>query len=468
MAGMAVDGLVSGFATSDMISQLMRLEAAPQTLLKGKVTKAESFVSALQSLNARLSSLAQSARTASTPASWGAVTASTTAATVKASATAGAGTASLTFAVDRLAAAQSSLSGGVRSLEGFFGGTVPESLTLVTGSGDTAVATAISLKGVTDLAGLAGAIGSASAGVGATLVNVGGGVSRLQLTGSATGAGAGFDLYAGAVDPAAATKPAPLMGRAAGADGAVPGNTVLAAAVDAQVTLWGTQPVTSSSNTFSDVAPGLSFTLTTLEEKPVTVTVGRDDAALKKLGSDLVANAATVLSEIASRTKSATTTGSDGQSVVTGGALSADSATRAVQQSVLTAMSAPVDGASPASVGIVLGKDGTVSFDDKAFSAALAADPAKVRAMVTAVAARVEKVATELSDPVSGTITLKVQGQQSYVRNLSEQVENWDSRLSLRRTTLERTYAAMEVSLSKLNAQASWLSSQIDQMNAAK
>jgi flagellar hook-associated protein 2 len=70
MGSMAVDGLISGFNTTEMINQLMKLEAAPQTLLKGKVTKAESVVSALQSLNSKLSSLADAAKTAATATSW--------------------------------------------------------------------------------------------------------------------------------------------------------------------------------------------------------------------------------------------------------------------------------------------------------------------------------------------------------------------------------------------------------------
>ena len=36
MAGSSVDGLVSGMSTSSLISQLMQVEAAPQTALKNK------------------------------------------------------------------------------------------------------------------------------------------------------------------------------------------------------------------------------------------------------------------------------------------------------------------------------------------------------------------------------------------------------------------------------------------------
>lgn len=466
MAGMAVDGLISGFNTTQMISQLMQLEAAPQAVLKTKVAKAESFVSALQSLNTKLSSLADAAKTAAKPASWGAVTATSTTASVTATATAGAQASSLTFKVDRLATAQTSLSGSVTTLTDIVGDPAPGSLTMATGADGAKTYTSISMAGVTDLAGLASAINKADAGVTATLINVGDGSSRLQLTGADTGTAAGFDLYAGSVDAGSEATTTAIMGRTATTGGA--GSTVIAQAGDAQITLWGTQPVTSATNTFADVVAGLSFTLSAVEEKDVTVTVGRDDTALKKIGSDLVANISTVLTEIASRSKSTTTKGADGREVVKGGIFSADSSIRSMQQSVLSAASQPVNGTSPSSIGIVLGKDGTMSFDEKKFTAALAADPAAVQAVVAGVAERLQRVTESLSDPATGSLSLKIQGQQSYVRNLNDQVDSWDNRLSLRRSTLERTYAAMEVSLNKLHSQGNWMASQIAQMNAAK
>ena len=55
--GFAIDGLVSGLDTTTMISQLMQLEARPQTMLKEKVSSTQSLVTALQQLNTRVASL---------------------------------------------------------------------------------------------------------------------------------------------------------------------------------------------------------------------------------------------------------------------------------------------------------------------------------------------------------------------------------------------------------------------------
>ncbi|HEY5554394.1 MAG TPA: flagellar cap protein, partial [Cellulomonas sp.] len=74
---------------------------------------------------------------------------------------------------------------------------------------------------------------------------------------------------------------------------------------------------------------------------------------------------------------------------------------------------------------------------------------------------RLAKIATTQSDPTTGALTLKIQGQQSYRTTLNDQVNSWDDTLAMRRAALEKTYAALEVSLSNLNAQSSWLSSQL-------
>ncbi len=473
MAGMAVDGLVSGFNTTEMITQLMTLEAAPQTLLKSKVTKTETFVSALQSLNTKLSSLKDSATKAATATSWQAVTAASTSTSVTATAAGTTLASSLSFTVDQVASGQTSLSAPAADLGTFFDGAIPAKLTLVSGDGSAAKFTTVDLTGVTDFAGFASALNKAGAGVSATLVNIGDGTTRVQLAGRSTGTAAAFDLYAGDVTADTLGGSVALMGRTTAADGATgPGNTVVTAARNAVITLWkgvagAEQAVTSATNTFSDVVAGVGFTVSKVESDPVTVTVARDDAALRKLGSDLVTNIATVLSEITSRTKSTTTKSSDGRDVITGGALSADSATRQAKQTVLSAASLPVGNVSPSAVGFVLAKDGTISFDEAKFSAAMAADPVGTQKIVTTIAERVETAAKGLSDPTSGSLSLKIQGQQSYVKNLSDQVDNWDTRLALRRTTLERTYSSLEVSLSNINAQASWLTSQLESLSAS-
>lgn len=468
MAAMGIDGIVSGLDTTSLINSLMKVEAMPQTLLKSKVSTTQTFITALQGLNSKVSSLADAAKAAARPASWDAVTATTTAKSVTATATSGAGASSLSFTVDALAAPQTSVSGPVSTLAQLFAdpgdpadpGTVPSTVTIRTGSGATEKLTTVPLGSATDLAGFAAVLNKADAGVTASVVRVSETESRLQLTSRATGAPAAFDLLPGTVTADDAGATAPVLAR---------GDAIVAAA-DAAITLWkGTtaeQRVTSTTNTFGQVLTGVSLTVSALEAAPVGVTVARDDAALKKLASNLVGAVGVVLSEVRSRTATSTTTSGDGRTVVAGGPLSGDSATRGVQGAVLTAASHPVDGISPSEVGLVLGRDGTMTFDEARFTAALAADPAKVQRVVAGVAARVQTAATSLSDPVDGTLSLKIKSQETASRSLSQQVTDWDRRLELRRESLQKTYSALEVGLSNLQAQSGWLAGQLNALAA--
>ena len=70
MASASVSGLVSGMDTATIISQLMQVEAAPQTLLKTRLSSEKGLVSTLQSLNAKFAALTTRAHDLAKPAAW--------------------------------------------------------------------------------------------------------------------------------------------------------------------------------------------------------------------------------------------------------------------------------------------------------------------------------------------------------------------------------------------------------------
>lgn len=450
MANFGIDGLASNLDTTSIINNLIAIEGNQQVLLKKKQTSASSAVSALQSLNTKVASLAAAAKTAATASSWGAVKATSSATSVTATAATGASLSSLSFTVDAVAAAQSSLLTVPADLD-----PAKRELTITTG------ATAVTITAATsDPRDIAAAINASDAGVKATTINVGTAEVpsyRLQLTGTQTGTANGFSVgyaVAGQADPVAATL------------------STVRAASDAKITLFpGTpaaQPVTSTSNTFTGLVPDVSIAVTAAGPDTVTVDVLRDDAALTKLASSLVSSLNVVLSEITSRTAATKSTAADGGEVVTGGLLAGDSTVRMLQQDVLTAGSASVGGVSPADFGIVIGRDGTFTFNAETFAAKLAEDPAKVQTIVSGVAANVQKVADKASDSVTGSLTTRIQNGESSVKDLGSRISAWDDRLARRRETLMRVYTALEVSMSKTQATSSWLSSQIEQLNASK
>lgn len=459
MAGTSsVSGLVSGLDTASIISQLMQLEAQPQQALKAKQTVTQSLVTALQSLNTKVASLGTAATTAATASSWQALAASSSDPSVTATATSTGQPTALTFQVDRTAQAQTSLlssaaAGGL--LSGQAG-----TLTFV-GAGGSVVPVSVA-AGATPQQ-VADAINGSSAGVTAVAIQVGGGY-QLQLASGTSGAAGGFQVYSGTV-----TKAADGTLDTSGATAL--SLTTVRAAQDAQVTLWpgvagpNGQPMTltSASNTFANAVPGLTFTVSQPTTTDVTVSTSRDDAALTKLGSDLVGQLNLVLGEITSQTKATTTTNPDGTTSLTAGVLGAESDVMFLQNAVSSAGASAVtyNGqlVSPSSVGIVVNSDGTFTFDQKAFAASLAADPVKTQAIVSAVAQRVQSVATAYSDPIDGLLTSNITQQQSTVQQLGNQISDWDVRLALRKQSLEQQYTAMETTLSQLQSQSSYLTS---------
>lgn len=458
-----IDGLVSGLRTAELIDSLLHLEAGTQRQLASKKAGAQSLASALEALTTKVSSLAESATAAAKPASWQAVTAQVTqdgvsgtlgaTAVVGRAATAG----TLTFRVTTVAQSQASLL--TLPADDAYAGDVP-TFTLTRG-GETVTVTAASAR-VPDLVDAFNASGT---GVRATAVKVavlddegrptGESAYRLQLTGTETGAANDFTLsYAGA----AGDVPLDLQ--------------TIRAASDASITLFpgsgAEQVLTSRTNTFEGVMTGVDVSVvavTAADAAPLTVTVARDDAALKTLASGLVANVTMVLSEIASRTKPKEGTDADGRTVVSGGLFAGDTRIRLLQQQIMSEASMPVDGTSPADVGIVISRDGTFTFDEAAFTAALARDPDQVQKIVGTVAERLASTATAASRSGDGTLTLAVTAQQDTVRDLGDRISGWDDRLERRRSALERQYAALETTLSRLSAQGSYLASQLAALN---
>lgn len=469
MSRMAVDGLVSGLKTSELITGLMQVEAGPQKLLQRKSSEAAALVTTLQSLNTKVASLATAAERAAGAESWQARKVTSTSASVSATASAGAVPTTLEVGVDRLAAAQV-------TLLDLAGCTAPPTVSVVRGDKVLSVTAA-----GTSAVEVAAAINRApELGLAAVALRVGDGVGgepryQLQLTGG-TGAEGAFDVHVGTD---AGVTGAQVLSYVADPPAAPPGSIVAlrsraaVPAADARITLWpgavlpeGSHhlTLTSSTNTFTDVLPGVSVTAaaaTKPGDPPATLAIAQDAAAGKALASGLANNIATVLGEIASRTRSTTTTSADGREVTTGGPLSGNSAVRFLADDLRAAVSSPVGGRSPSEAGFTLASDGTLTFDEARFTAAMTADPAGTQQLLSAVAARVAGIAVRASAPRDGAISLQIAAQQGAVKDGNARIDDWDRRLETRRAGLERTYARLEATLGRLQSQSSWLASQL-------
>lgn len=432
--GISLDGLASGLDTTALISSVMQVEAIPQTLLKYKSQDLQSMVSALQGLNSKVAALATQATAAAKPGALDLNTATTSSDKVTATTTAAAKAGSIDFQVTKLAQTQVTVTPKVNSVVGW-----PYTTMTINSGGQ-----AYTIEPLTsNLDDVVKSVNAAGAGVTATKVAVGAGEYRLQFTATKSGEAGAFTIS----DPGTTF-------------------TDVKAAQDAELSLWpGTaaaQAVKSSTNTFADVLPGVSITAKEVTTAPVTLTVARDDAGITKLASGLIEGVNGIFSYVASKSAVTSTTNTSGTST-SAGIFAGDSAVRSVNQSVLSAASLPVGTPprSPSEIGISITKTGTMEFDEKKFSAALAADPAGTAAKVQEIATRVAAAATTASDKYDGTLTKKITGQQSEVRDLADRISDWDTRLESRKATLQRTYSGLEVALSNMQAQQSWLTAQL-------
>lgn len=450
-SGLGVSGLASGLDTAGIVTKLMSIESQPQTQLRTQLTKATTFRTALQNLNSSIASIATAAQASAGAGALTAFTAtsSTTGITAVAHRTAAAG--SISFSVTQTAKAQASVTDPMTTWPDS-SSTTP-SITIALGSGPSATTKTVTAAS-TSLDDVVAAINAGGTGVTATKVAAGtdgNGVAqyRLQLRSNATGAAGAFTAYQGG-----GTSGTPLPA----AD--------VSTAQDASLTLWPgstvAQVVTSATNTFTDLLTGVDVTVSAVTTDPTTVTVSPDSSKATTAASSLAAGLAALFSNIATQTAVTPTTGSTGSTTgTTGGVFTGDLAVRQIKTDLLAAATGAVDGVSPSTIGFTLTKDGTVTFDQAAFSAAMAKDPARTTAMFQTIAGRVQRSADTISNQYTGTLTSRITSARSQETQLGAQISDWDLRLAAIKANYQTQYNALETALSGLSSQASYLTSQL-------
>jgi len=457
--GISLDGLSSGLDTTSLITQLMTAEAAPQSLLKAQVTKTNTVITALQGLNSRMAALADFATTTAKAGGLDLYEATSSAAGVSAAVTTGASPGELQVTVSALALAQVGVSAAISAWPS------PSAITIVGHSGTPLEITPAS----TSLDDVASAINSSAAGVTATKVasgvdGSGNALYRLQFSSKTTGANSAFTIYQGTEANVSAGTATNVL--------TTPGSAIIKTAQNASVTLWkGTsaeQIVTSASNTFTNLLTGVSVTVSAVSTDPATIAVSRADSKITAVASGLVDSISKAFVLIAAQTSVTTTTDASGKTTTSAGVFAGDGNIRDIRQKTLDAASAPISGHSPSEYGFLLTRAGTITFDPDKFATALAADPTTVTAAVQTIATRLAATATSASDKYTGTLTAKITGDQSQLKNLGDQVSAWDIRLASRKSTLQRTYSAMEVLLSNMKAQSSALNSQLSALSTTR
>jgi flagellar hook-associated protein 2 len=291
------------------------------------------------------------------------------------------------------------------------------------------------------LAAVVSAVNGANAGMTAAAVQVSPGVYKLQVASKTTGLSGALTFGADAF-------------------GAM---ETLTDASDAQLTIGGTLRVTSASNTFADVLPGVTLTATKADAAPVTLNVASDSGALADKVGKLVEAVNGVFSYVKLQ-------GSYNAETKDAGPLLGDALARRVTGDLYRELGQV--GVDLRTAGLSLTKEGLLSFDRAAFTAAYEQDPAAVAAFFhdggtttdtadDGLGKRLESLAKRATDTVGGLITGAINGRKTEVSTIERQIADWDVRLARKEANLRRQFAGLETALSNLRSQSTWLAGQL-------
>jgi flagellar hook-associated protein 2 len=442
MSTSSIDGIISGFKTSELIESLLTRESGAQSQIQARKDTTDSMVSALQSLNTKVALLAEAATSAAKGTGWTSVKATSSDSTVTAAVGSTAQVGSLRFRVKAVAQSQVTLI----ALPTDFSMDGP---VLKISRGDDVISIHASGGSVGDIVA---AVNAAGIDVHATSVylnddDAGNPVYGIQISGDDSGEEIAFQFS---------------YTNNAGED--VPVGVNVREAEDAKITLYpGTafeHDVTSSSNTFQTLLTGVDVTVsqvTPSDFEDVELVVNRDSSAAEDTANSLVNNLNLVLTEITSQTTAKSSTNDEGDSILVGGTLTGSSAVRELQFGLMAAAGAAANGHSVAEFGISITRDGTFEIDDELFSQALEANPDDVKAALAAFGQAVADVASAASDKENGSLSLAIEENEGVSNDLNDQLEAWEERLEMRRESLLRQFTAMEDALSELQSQSSFL-----------
>lgn len=459
----SISGLVSGLDTASIVSQLMQIESQPQLLLQQKLSDVTDDAVAYRDVNSSFAGLATAAQALTDPNMWRAMKATSTDSTVAATSTAGAAAGSVTFTVQKLAQAHSMMSTqkwAATSTTMAAG----SSLTITQGTGSTAKTTTIATDGLT-LSGVVDKINAAGLGLSARTVKTANSPDafQLQVTSTSTGSASTFGISFGTAGDFSTVSQGQDADVFVGTGG------------------YG-YDATSSTNTFSDLLAGTSFTVSQ-EGASATVSVGSDVDGITAAVQKVVDAANAAIKKVQTNTDSST--GSTAP-------LKGDWALISLGQQILDAVTTPVTpgvGGTAGLNGLTLTTppDGTLTFDPAKFKAALAANPALVQQVfsgatapgadnipntpddavaVQGLGARLQQLAYRASDKATGSLTLLANGEDTTAKDIQSQIDDWTTRLALRQQSLTDQFNAMESALGTLQSQSSWLTSQINSLAA--
>jgi flagellar hook-associated protein 2 len=426
----------SGLDTGAIIDALASVRRNPIRRLEAQRTRLQKQNTEFSTLRTKLEALRAKAASLDTAAELRALSAVSTDPTVLTAVVgSGANEGTYNITVNNLAESESKIATGVAEKTGLAIGSGIISITAAGG-----VKYDVDIGANADLESIKNAINASEAPVTASIIDDGSGTNpyKLVLTSEGTGAASafsvsltGFTSHVGTFDV-----------------------SNLTTGQDASFTFNGV-PVTRSTNTVTDIVPGLTFTLLK-EGGSSTVTVTKDREAVKNKIKELVSAFNDVIDLFRAH--------SNADLKDTTAVLYGDNTLRAAQSTIRGVIDSKVTGTSSqydslAALGIRTGADGRLSVDDAALTNALNADFDGVISLFTTTSNGIANQAqTAALNFQTNSLKVRTDGIRSRLNDIGKQVSQLETRLDKYIESLRKKYAALDTLVGRLQSQGSALS----------
>ncbi len=224
--------------------------------------------------------------------------------------------------------------------------------------------------------------------------------------------------------------------------------------------------ITRSSNTVSDVLDGVTFTLKQ-ESASATITVEDDTGSITENIQAFVDAYNDIVNYISTNSTYDTETHEGGPLYAESTPKNIISHLRSIITSRVTGL--PEDLRALSQIGVSTNRDGTLTLNTSTLSEKLSTDLEGVADIFTdstnGIAVRIYDYTDDVTDTVDGSIQIRVDGLQSTVADISDEITDLEERLDRIEADLRRQFAALEAMLTGFSAQSSFLSGLTSQWN---
>lgn len=469
-------GIGSGLDAENIVSQLVAIKKKSLSKLETQAITVNAKISAMGSLKTAVSNLQDQVSKLTSGSLWNGKTFTSSLSTaVSGSVTEKAVAGTYSVAVSQLAASQNVNSEAFAKDAAMGKGVLTITMGSWSSDGTTFTDAAETNKNLVldDLTGdetlsqIAAKINAKKAGVTATIVRDANG-ERLSITSTETGVSNGFSI---SVTPVVVGENLAKLAYNPGATGTM---TQSRAAQDTLATINGIA-VSSSNQTFSDVADGLTLTVSQITEagKPATITIAQDLASAKKAVENFATSYSSLMETLSTMMAYNKETGE-------AGTLQGDAMARSLQ-SAMRRMLQNVGGAnssfsSLSQIGLELQKDGSLKVNDSKLTEALK-DPENMRNFLSVDepgtdndgwAVRALTFTKGLLDVTEGMFATADSSLKARLKTNSEQQTLMNRRISAYEDNLRKTYSALDSKMAQLDALNNYVSQQVAQWNKSR